>query len=152
MARPFLLILLVLPLYLLLRGRRGQTILVGDGALPAFASKRSLIPWIPPLLRALTLSAWIVAAAGPRLPGGPATIRKDGISIVIAIDVSTSMLAEDFAPSNRLFVAKQQAIAFIRGRNADRIGLVAFAGEALTQIPVTLDYAVLEQAVSPSHQ
>jgi Ca-activated chloride channel family protein len=57
------------------------------------------------------------------------------------------MLAEDFAPSNRLEVAKRQAVGFIRGRTADRIGLVAFAGEALTQVPVTLDYPVIEQAV-----
>jgi Ca-activated chloride channel family protein len=57
------------------------------------------------------------------------------------------MLAEDFAPSNRLEVAKSQAVGFIRGRTADRIGLVAFAGEALTQVPVTLDYPVVEQAV-----
>jgi Ca-activated chloride channel family protein len=100
------------------------------------------------VLRALALVGWIVAAAGLRLPGGPSTIRREGIGIVIAIDVSSSMLAEDFAPSNRLAVAKQQAISFIRGRTADRIGLVAFAGEALTQIPITLDYAVLEQAVN----
>ena len=66
---------------------------------------------------------------------------------MITIDISSSMLAEDFAPSNRLAVAQQQAVAFIRGRSADRIGLVAFAGEALTQVPVTLDYAVVEQAV-----
>lgn len=58
------------------------------------------------------------------------------------------MLAEDFAPSNRLEVAKRQAIGFIRGRRADRIGLVTFAGEALTQVPLTLDYGVLEQAVA----
>jgi Ca-activated chloride channel family protein len=96
----------------------------------------------------MALTGWVLAAAGPRLPGGPTTVRKDGIGIVIAVDVSSSMLAEDFAPSNRLEVAKRQAIAFIRGRNADRIGLVAFAGEALTQIPVTLDYAVLERAVT----
>src|SRR5439155_9213489 len=69
-------------------------------------------------------------------------------AIVIAIDISSSMLAEDFAPSNRLRVAQERAIEFIRGRDADRIGLVAFAGDALTQIPVTLDYAVLEQAVA----
>ncbi len=147
-SRPLLLLLLLLPLWLLLRGRRGKAITVGDGALPAAASRRSWLPWIPPGLRALALAAWIVAAAGPRLPGGPTTIRRDGIGIVIAIDVSSSMLAEDFAPSNRLEVAKRQAISFIRGRDADRIGLVAFAGDALTQIPVTLDYAVLEAAVS----
>jgi Ca-activated chloride channel homolog len=78
---------------------------------------------------------------------GRAEVRGEGISIVLAIDVSSSMLAEDFAPSNRLEVAKRQAISFIRGRRTDRIGLVTFAGEALTQVPLTLDYALLEQAV-----
>jgi Ca-activated chloride channel family protein len=146
--RPLLFLLLILPLVLLLRGRRGAAVTVGDGALPLAAARRGWIPWIPPALRALALAGWIVAAAGPQFPGGPTTVRRDGIGIVIAVDVSSSMLAEDFAPSNRLEVAKRQAIAFIRGRDADRIGLVAFAGEALTQIPVTLDYAVLEQAVS----
>jgi Ca-activated chloride channel family protein len=146
-ARPFLLLLLLIPIWLLLRARKGTAATVGDGALAAAAARRAWIPWIPPVLRALALAGWVVAAAGPQLPGGPTTVRRDGIGIVIAIDVSSSMLAEDFAPSNRLEVAKRQAVAFIRGRDADRIGLVAFAGEALTQIPVTLDYAVLEQAV-----
>jgi Ca-activated chloride channel family protein len=147
-ARPFLLLLLLLPLWLLVRRRRAATVTVGDGALPAASARRAWLPLVPPTLRALALAGWIGAAAGPQLPGGPMTVRKDGIAIVIAIDVSSSMLAEDFAPSNRLEVAKRDAIAFIRGRDADRIGLVAFAGQALTQIPVTLDYAVLEQAVS----
>jgi len=147
LARPFLLILLVIPIWLLLRNRRGSAVPVGDAALPAAAAKRAWLPWFPPVLRALALAAWVIAAAGPHLPGGPATIRRDGIAIVIAVDVSSSMLAEDFAPVNRLEVAKRQAAAFIRRRDADRIGLVAFAGEALTQVPVTLDYAVLEQAV-----
>jgi Ca-activated chloride channel family protein len=148
LARPLLLLLLVIPIWLLLRGRKGAAITVGDAALPAAAARRSWLPWFPPVLRALAFAAWIVAAAGPRLPGGPTVIRREGIAIVVAVDVSSSMLAEDFAPVNRLEVAKRQAIEFIRGRTADRIGLVAFAGEALTQIPVTLDYAVLEQAVS----
>jgi Ca-activated chloride channel family protein len=74
-------------------------------------------------------------------------VKQEGIAIVITIDISSSMLAEDFAPSNRLEVAKRQAVGFVRGRSADRIGLVAFAGEALTQVPVTLDYPVVEQAV-----
>jgi len=147
LARPLLLILLLIPIWLLLRNRKGSAVTVGDAALPAAAAKRSWLPWFPPALRALALAAWIIAAAGPRLPGGPTTIRRDGIAIVIAVDVSSSMLAEDFAPVNRLEVAKRQAASFIRGRDADRIGLVAFAGEALTQVPVTLDYAVLEQAV-----
>jgi Ca-activated chloride channel family protein len=57
------------------------------------------------------------------------------------------MLAEDFHPSNRLDVAKEQSIAFIHGREFDRIGLAIFAADALTRVPITVDYAVLEQAV-----
>src|SRR3712207_7094230 len=94
-----------------------------------------------------SIAALIIAAAGPRIGGDMVEVKQEGIAIVITIDISSSMLAEDFAPSNRLEVAKQQAVGFIRGRTADRIGLVAFAGEALTQVPVTLDYLVVEQAV-----
>jgi Ca-activated chloride channel family protein len=107
-------------------------------------------PWwlrLPPVLRTLALACFIVGAAGPRVGGSRIEMKKEGIAIVIAIDISSSMYAEDFAPSNRLEVAKLRAIEFIRGRSADRIGLVAFAAEALTQVPITLDYPVLEQAV-----
>jgi Ca-activated chloride channel family protein len=90
----------------------------------------------------------VIAAAGPRLGGAQVEMKKEGIAIVIAVDISSSMLAEDFSPSNRMEVAKQQATAFIKGRSADRIGVVAFAGEALTQVPITVDYPVLEQAVA----
>ena len=148
LARPLLLLLLIIPIWLLIRNRKGAAVTVGDAALPAAAARRAWLPWFPPALRALAFAAWIIAAAGPRLPGGPTTVRREGIAIVVAIDVSSSMLAEDFAPSNRLEVAKRQAINFIHGREADRIGLVAFAGDALTQIPITLDYAVLEAAVN----
>lgn len=149
-ARPLLLVLLALPLWLLVRRRRGPAIPVGDGALAQAAAvgRRRWLVGLPPALRALALGAWIAAAAGPILPGGAKPISREGVAIVIAIDVSSSMLAEDFAPSNRLEVAKRQAIGFVRGRDSDRIGLVAFAGEALTQIPVTLDYAVLERAIN----
>ena len=99
------------------------------------------------MLRGVSAAALVLAAAGPRVGGDTVEVKQEGIAIVIAIDISSSMLAEDFAPSNRLAVAQRQAVAFIRGRSADRIGLVAFAGEALTQVPVTLDYPVVEQAV-----
>jgi Ca-activated chloride channel family protein len=88
-----------------------------------------------------------VAAAGPRLGGVRTELRTEGIAIVLAVDVSSSMLAEDFAPQNRLDVARQTAIEFVRGRASDRIGLVAFAGQAITQVPITTDYAILERAL-----
>ncbi len=71
---------------------------------------------------------------------------KDGIDIVITMDVSGSMLAMDFVP-NRLEAAKGVAKEFIDGRKADRIGLVAYAGEAYTACPPTLDYSILKQQV-----
>jgi Ca-activated chloride channel family protein len=102
---------------------------------------------VPAVLRSVALGSWIVAAAGPRLDVSSTEIKSEGISIVLAVDVSSSMLAEDFSPNNRLDVARAQSIAFIRGRHYDRIGLVSFAAQALTQVPLTVDYAVLEQAV-----
>ena len=98
-------------------------------------------------LRLITIVAAVTALARPRAGARAETIRADGISIVLALDVSTSMLAEDFQPDNRLVVAKQTIKEFIRGRSQDQIGVVAFAGEALTQVPLTLDYPVLLAAV-----
>jgi Ca-activated chloride channel family protein len=148
-ARPWLLLLLLLlPLWWLLRRRRAvPAARYSDVTLPAMATRRRWWVVLPPVLRGLTLAGLSLAAAGPRIGGDTVEIKQEGIAIVITIDISSSMLAEDFAPSNRLEVAKRQAVGFIRGRAADRIGLVAFAGEALTQVPVTLDYPVIEQAV-----
>ena len=71
---------------------------------------------------------------------------KDGIDIVIAMDVSGSMLAQDFQP-NRLEAAKEVAKEFVDGRKGDRIGLVAYAGEAYTACPPTLDYKILKKQI-----
>jgi len=145
--RPWLLLLLLtLPLWWWHRRRAGAGVSFSDVGV-AGATAAAWWVRLPVALRSLALAAWIVAAAGPRIGGDRIELKKEGIAIVIAIDISSSMLAEDFAPSNRLEVAKRQAIAFVRGRSADRIGVVAFAGEALTQVPVTLDYPVVEQAV-----
>jgi Ca-activated chloride channel family protein len=148
-SRPWLLLLLLLlPLWWYRRRRRTTPAATySDVSLPAAASARRWWVALPPALRMAALAALILAAAGPRVGGDMVEVKQEGIAIVITVDISSSMLAEDFAPSNRLEVAKQQAVGFIRGRSADRIGLVAFAGEALTQVPVTLDYPVIEQAV-----
>ena len=148
-ARPWLLLLLLaIALWVWLRRRREVPAApYSDVTLPAAASGRRWWVRLPPVLRGLALAALVIAAAGPRLGGDAVEVKQEGIAIVITIDISSSMLAEDFAPDNRLEVAKRQAVGFIRGRTADRIGLVAFAGEALTQVPITLDYPVVEQAV-----
>jgi Ca-activated chloride channel family protein len=149
LARPWLLlVLLALPIWWWLRKRgRAPAARYSDVTLAAEAGRRRWWVVLPPVLRIFALASLCLAAAGPRIGGDKVEIKQEGIAIVITIDISSSMLAEDFAPSNRLEVAKQQAVGFIRGRAADRIGLVAFAGEALTQVPVTLDYPVIEQAV-----
>jgi Ca-activated chloride channel family protein len=74
-------------------------------------------------------------------------LSVEGIDIMIALDLSTSMEAQDFKPENRIFVAKQTLDEVISSRVNDRIGLVVFAGAAYTQAPLTLDYGVLRQVV-----
>ncbi|MDP6581385.1 MAG: VWA domain-containing protein, partial [Vicinamibacterales bacterium] len=93
-------------------------------------------------LRAVALTAFIVALARPQSGVTAENVTTDGIDIVLALDLSSSMLAEDLEP-NRIRAAKQVAADFVRGRRNDRIGLVVFAGEAFTQVPLTLDYRIV---------
>jgi Ca-activated chloride channel family protein len=96
-----------------------------------------------PILRALVLILFVLALARPQRATAEREYQTAGVDIVIALDLSGSMLAEDFKPENRLGVAKNEAIHFIQGRENDRIGLVVFARQAFTQCPLTLDYDVL---------
>jgi len=93
-------------------------------------------------LRVLALAAFVVAFSRPQTGITSETITTEGIDIILAIDVSSSMLAEDLEP-NRLEAAKAVAAEFVEGRRNDRIGLVVFAAEAFTQVPLTLDYSVV---------
>lgn len=112
----------------------------------AFAGgKPSLKLRLRPLLfalRMLAVALIIVAFARPQSNMSRQDISVEGIDIVMATDISGSMLAEDFKP-NRLEAAKEVAIQFISGRPNDRIGLVVFSGESFTQCPLTTDHAVL---------
>ncbi|MAE69138.1 MAG: aerotolerance regulator BatA [Gemmatimonadetes bacterium] len=102
------------------------------------------VHWLPSALRMAVLALLLLAAARPQTGKRVSTVLTEGIDIVVALDVSRSMLAEDFKPRNRLHVAKQTIGRFIRGRRNDRIGLVVFAGRAYTQCPLTTDYGVLQ--------
>jgi Ca-activated chloride channel family protein len=94
------------------------------------------------LLRLIFISLIILAFARPQSGSKMRETSTEGFDIILALDVSTSMLAEDFKP-NRLGAVKRVAKEFIEGRQNDRIGLVIFAGESFTQCPLTLDYGVL---------
>ncbi|MEA1986412.1 MAG: VWA domain-containing protein [Candidatus Marinimicrobia bacterium] len=102
---------------------------------------------LPVLLRFLTMSLIIFALARPQLGDVTQNIKKKGIDIILALDISGSMQIEDFKP-NRLEASKKVAMEFIQGRKTDRIGLVVFAGESFLQCPLTVDYDVLTNIVS----
>lgn len=102
-----------------------------------------------PLFRLVAVAAAVVALARPQVEDARSRdLSVEGIDIVIALDLSSSMEAGDFKPKNRLYVAKETLGSFIDGRKNDRIGLVVFAGAAYTQAPLTLDYPVLKEIVS----
>ncbi len=94
------------------------------------------------VLRSLGIAALIIALARPQSSLSWQNTTTEGIDIVIASDISGSMLAEDFQP-NRLEAGKNIAIDFIKNRPDDRIGLVIFSGESFTQCPLTIDHDVL---------
>jgi Ca-activated chloride channel family protein len=101
--------------------------------------------WLPGALALAAVALTAVGLAGPRLRGAQKRdLSVEGIDIVVAFDLSTSMLAADFRPKDRITVAKEVLKDFIRSRQNDRIGLVVFAADAYTQCPLTLDYRVLE--------
>jgi len=146
-------LLLILPAWILweLSEPRSRAVL-RFSATHAFAlSGRGLRPKLLPLLpgfRVLALACAIVALARPQTTDSRVRdLSVEGIDIVIALDLSTSMEAGDFRPNNRIFVAKQVLTEFLDSRINDRIGLVVFAGQAYTQAPLTLDYGVLKELV-----
>jgi Ca-activated chloride channel family protein len=98
-----------------------------------------MLPW----LRVAALTLGVLALARPQFGEREEKLVGEAIDIVLALDVSGSMKAEDFQPNNRLFVAKERAVDFVMGRTGDRVGLVIFAGDAFTKCPLTLDYGVL---------
>jgi Ca-activated chloride channel family protein len=111
------------------------------------SSFKNILRHLPFVLRMLALSCIILALARPRQHSDEQMRKGEGIDIVLCIDVSGSMLSQDFAP-NRLEVAKQVAEEFIRSRPIDRIGLVIFSGESYTLCPITTDKNTLITQVS----
>ncbi len=153
-AFPWVLILLALPVAMVawqwIRSRK----LYAAFPLPTLAGLagkkrpfRGLIKQFLFVLRVLAVALLVVVLARPQLSLSEEEVDTEGIDIIIALDVSGSMLARDFQP-DRLEAAKAQAQAFIAGRENDRIGLVVFAGESFTQVPLTIDYLMLSRLLT----
>jgi Ca-activated chloride channel homolog len=141
--------LIVLPIWWLVRRKRRQGAIVFSRVpvLAAGPKAGRSTTFMLFLLRNLLLASTIVALSRPRSGAHAEDVTSEGINIVLAIDLSSSMLAQDFQPQNRIEVAKDVVKRFIAGRTSDRIGVVAFAAEALTQVPLTTDYPVVNSAV-----
>lgn len=149
----FLVFLLVIPplIYVYFRSRgTNQVVFPSLEALkkikPSFAQRYRHILII---LRSTAIVLFVIALARPQYGNKQTKVTTEGIDIVLAVDVSGSMLAEDFEIGgrryNRLHVVKQVVKDFIMKRTNDRIGLVVFAGRPYTQCPMTLDYGMLLQ-------
>jgi Ca-activated chloride channel family protein len=114
------------------------------GLLASIAPRSARVwSWLPSAMRAAAFVLLVIALSGPRSGRQVVESESEGIGIVVAMDVSSSMLAEDFRPVNRLGAAKRTLASFVRDRESDRIGLVTFAGEALTVVPLTTDHSML---------
>ena len=142
----FLLLLLIpyIIWYILKRSKSEPSLQVSDTRAYMHAPKsfRNYLLHVPFVLRVIALSMIIVILARPQTTDNWQNTEVEGIDIMLAVDVSTSMLAEDLKP-NRLEAAKEVAAKFINGRPNDNIGLTIFAGESFTQCPLTVDHAVL---------
>lgn len=103
---------------------------------------RTRLAELPVWLRAISIAMLLVALARPQSSSSASNVKTEGISIVLALDISASMLAEDFRP-NRIEAAKKVAREFIESRPNDLVGLVVFSGEGFTQCPLTTDHGVL---------
>lgn len=153
----WLTLLLLLPALRVWRRRRWRGVVLPGAADAARAPGRRgrLAGQAPGILRTLALALLVLALARPRTAGGVEESRAEGVPIVIAIDVSSSMLARDWAcpppgcpqPLDRLDVAKATVASFIATRPNDPVGLVAFAAEAITLVPITTHQPFLMSAL-----
>ena len=146
----FLLLLVPLIAYYIYHNRQGGAAIIvstTQSLKRAPKSWRYYLRHTPFALRCTALTLIVVAIARPQSAEHYTNTTTEGIDIVLAVDVSTSMLAKDFTP-DRLSVAKDVAADFISDRTGDRIGLVVFAGESFTQSPLTTDQSSLQTMIN----
>lgn len=151
-AQPYFFVLLLLLPYLIYRHyvtnkKKKATIIVSTLSARNLDSWKTKLTQVPFILRLLCITCIIVALAKPQTRNEQDNAEGEGIDIVLGIDVSGSMTAQDLKP-NRLEAAKKVAIDFVNKRATDKIGIVIFAGESFTQCPLTTDHQVLVSAIS----
>jgi Ca-activated chloride channel family protein len=129
------------------RRRRTATVQFSSlsGFLKVHRGYRARWQWLPTAIKALAILLAIVALARPQKADTKIKRNVEGIDIMLVFDISDSMLIEDMDPVNRIESAKDTMAKFIKQRVSDRIGLVVFAGESYTRVPMTLDYPLLLQ-------
>jgi len=141
-------LLLLIPaivVWYVFRFRKSQPSIRVSSILPFLKISRGNKTWLYHglfILRMFSFVLIIIALARPQSTSSHNDINVEGIDIIMAMDISGSMLAQDFTP-NRIEAAKEVGIDFIKGRPDDRIGLVVFSGESFTQCPLTTDHTVL---------
>lgn len=136
--------------YVMKNDQRQGAILISDASAPGLSSWKTSLRHIPFIVRLLTISLIILALARPQYVYQEENAEGEGVDIILCIDVSGSMTAQDFTP-NRLEAAKNVAIDFVNKRLTDRIGVVIFSGESFTQCPLTTDHDVLIAAIKNIH-
>jgi Ca-activated chloride channel homolog len=146
----FFWLLLLLPFiifwYIKTNNSRSASIQVSTIAAKGLSSSKAAMRHLPFICRILALAFMIVALANPQTRNDEQNAEGEGIDIMLCIDVSGSMTAQDLTP-NRLEAAKKVAIDFVNKRISDRIGVVIFAGESFTQCPLTADHSILISAI-----
>ncbi|MBL0181492.1 MAG: VWA domain-containing protein [Chitinophagaceae bacterium] len=146
----FFALLLVVPLLIIWYVRVGNkqqgSVTVSDTSAPGLSSWKTSFRHLPFMFRLLTVIFIIAALARPQTVYEEQNVEGEGVDIVLCIDVSGSMTAQDLTP-NRLEAAKNVAIDFVNKRLTDRIGIVIFSGESFTQCPITTDHRVLISAI-----
>jgi Ca-activated chloride channel homolog len=150
----FFVLFAALPLIILwyaLKNKKQQAaIVISDAGAKGLSSAKVVLRHVPFLLRLLALSCIIVALAKPQTAYELQKADGEGVDIILCLDISGSMTAQDFKP-NRLEAAKNVAASFVKKRSTDRMGVVIFAGESFTQCPITTDYNVLLSSIDNIH-
>lgn len=149
--QPYLLaLLLLIPViiiwYIRSNKKRQSSLLLSTTSARGLGSFKASLRYLPFILRMISLVFIIIALAKPQVRNEQQRTEGEGIDIVLCLDVSGSMTAQDLKP-NRMEAAKKVAVDFVNERPTDRIGVVIFSGESFTQCPLTTDNAVLVSAI-----